>query len=238
MSKIITGGTATVSINGVVVSGVTDISIPKMEIITTETLKELGLYDTKVTWEEGPIKVSVTPPPIPKHPSPYDLIMPKMHQILRDLNVQIFTEEDAWFRIRLGTTFGVYFPTKDVIVINNKSDDMTNNPIFITFVLLHELIHWTGHASRLNRYSISAFEHNSINRHWEEIDTHTSREEVAANLGAWRLGAILDLDFKSMSSVLDGFFWHANELTLEELMEADKDANQAVDYIMRRIKHE
>lgn len=100
-------------------------------------------------------------------------------------------------------------------------------------VVLHELIHWTGHASRLNRLhkrrqistdddrqGIIDIEHNNIIYH---------TEEATAQLGMFKLAMVLGLDqfthFKAMTDYLASYH-------LANMHQAETESDDAVKFIL------
>jgi antirestriction protein ArdC len=77
--------------------------------------------------------------------------------------------------IKEGGDRATYFPEPDNIVV----------PAFAAFVnaaefyntILHELVHWTGHAARLNRMA-------ALKRQFEDHDRRYAVEELIAELGS------------------------------------------------------
>lgn len=91
--------------------------------------------------------------------------------------------------------------------------------------LLHELIHWTGHESRLDRLNISFFG-----------STSYAREELIAEAGSLILMQKLGLELSEMDQHKDYFkSWLDSAGDREEAMAyAMKEAERAVNYILER----
>lgn len=118
---------------------------------------------------------------------------------------------------------GMYDIENDKIIVNtnftlyNKYN--MNNIDLLNCIVLHELIHWTGHASRLDRIKRSYF----INRR------SYKKEETIANEGMFRIG----LHFGLESNILLKL-----KLKIENFLQYDmkKDAFKKIESAIGYIK--
>ena len=95
----------------------------------------------------------------------------------------------------------------DIIAINPESPDPTPLELIVT----HELIHWTGHPSRLDRESLA---HDWVT------------EEMVANLGMVILGGYLQFDTKVLIDV-----FRQKTATFEATQKAIDLAREAAIYL-------
>ena len=113
-----------------------------------------------------------------------------------------------------GGNVAAYTPARDVISMPERSrfkDDMA-----YASVLLHELGHWTGHASRLNREF-------SFNRSSEDYAREELRVEIFSFMCAQRLRLDFDPDMKSHLA----YVAHWAELVKKDPAEVVKAARDA-----------
>ena len=109
-----------------------------------------------------------------------------------------------------------YSPMKDRIVLPQSF----NNEAGFVNTLLHELIHATGHESRLNRFD-------KISR---------PAEELVAEIGSVLLANELNLEYEHNNSVAYIQAWmQALEDSKNELFKIMRAAEEAVDYVVETI---
>lgn len=145
------------------------------------------------------------------------------------LNIKVsdyYTFEDKYKSLPKNVyliTHGVYAPEFDVIALNPLRDHDC------TFTLAHELIHWTGHSSRLNRAAIKALEKGKAHSDLIVRDT----EELIANMGALRLLDYLGIKRKC----IDKEFSESMQYCLKGDYEiALFEANRAFRYLLERMR--
>jgi len=119
---------------------------------------------------------------------------------------------------------GLYFPDKDEIVLRNSITEYS-----VEFVLLHELIHATGHVNRLGRVSVVLMGL-GIGTSQLEIDT----EESVAQFGAYYLGLVLELDKENLLENLNGYSSCFNNLTPETMEYIKREAWNAAKWLCER----
>lgn len=116
----------------------------------------------------------------------------------------------------LPTDKAYYAPKSDKIIMPQSF----NNEAGFVNTLLHELIHATGHESRLNRFD-------KISR---------PAEELVAEIGSVLLANELNLEYEHNNSVAYIQVWmQALEDSKNELFKIIKCAEQAVDYVVETI---
>ena len=116
----------------------------------------------------------------------------------------------------LPTDKAYYAPKSDKIIMPQSF----NNEAGFVNTLLHELIHATGHESRLNRFD-------KISR---------PAEELVAEIGSVLLASELGLEYEHNNTVAYVQSWlQVLEESKDELPKIIKCAEQAVDYVMSEI---
>jgi len=125
-----------------------------------------------------------------------------------------------------------YSPTFDYVQMPNKSQFKTEGEYYS--VLVHEVIHSTGHKARLNRLSLNDAKFDSKKHSY-------SYEELVAELGAAYLTAMFGVSTekteKSSAAYLKGWLTRLTE-DKQMLFKASSDAQKAVDYIIKRAEIE
>ena len=119
-----------------------------------------------------------------------------------------------------------YIPTIDIITMPPRSDFHNTNAYYET--LFHEVTHWTGHKSRLNRAFDSSFGSDKY-----------AREELVAELGASFICSIAGIEQevdKNHAAYIQGWLKRLKEDPRLIIVAAGK-ACQAVDWCMG-ITHE
>ena len=86
---------------------------------------------------------------------------------------------NASVRIFFGGDRAYYTPSNDTITIPKHDNFMDTEAYYST--LLHEMSHWTGHSSRLNR--LFSFRMNSVSYAFEELIAEISTMFLSAETG-------------------------------------------------------
>ena len=120
-----------------------------------------------------------------------------------------------------------YQPSTDSIHMPPKEDFINATGYYST--LLHELTHWTGHSSRLNR-NLSGGKHT----------TAYAREELVAEIGSMFISCAAKIPqseevFQNHASYVDGWL-ECVKNDPNAIFKAAADANRAADYILASIK--
>lgn len=114
-----------------------------------------------------------------------------------------------------------YTPAEDYISLPRAAEFYSTEEYYST--LFHELIHWTGHGSRVNRASLTDFH-----------DENYNYEELVAEIGSAYLCSLCGIStmvVENQSAYINGWLNLSNEK--EGLFpKAAKDAQKAVDYIL------
>jgi antirestriction protein ArdC len=141
-------------------------------------------------------------------------------------------DADEWFAqigadVRAGANRAFYSPVHDMIQVPEFGDFLTADGYYAT--LAHEHIHWTGHASRLNRIESTIFG-----------SADYAAEELVAEIGAAFVMAILGLSAEPRK---DHAAYIANWLTAlhndhKFVYRAAKHAQAAVDLLRRQSNGE
>ena len=154
---------------------------------------------------------------------------------LEDLTEVNISEDAEAFILKLKTLKGLklihdkkntasYTPSKDVVTM--PLIEWFKNETKYYSTLFHELIHWTGHESRLNRFSTSMI---------AETKQEYAFEELVAEMGAMLV--YFDYNFKEefINSLvyLKGWLKHTKEESnkIETLDNAFKASNKAVTFL-------
>ena len=174
------------------------------------------------------------------------LVFPWALNLANSLNIQPLT---AW---EIGQKYGVtmnvrhlatYFCDLDTIGLQNSPHySATKNPVTMSLALLHEIIHCTGHSTRLNRDRISHWENHPRGKrvvftpNEEKIfDRQTAQEEIVAELGAHKLIERLGFYEPILKEELNFYikYWSKHE---PDMVQAEIDANKAVEYVLDMAK--
>lgn len=97
-------------------------------------------------------------------------------------------------------------------------------------VLFHELVHWTGHSSRLDRLQLGNTPDQTMDR-----AAHYAEEELVAELGACILAAHLDINSNALLDNSAAYIQHwLNQLKADKhfIFRVASQAQKAVDYIL------
>lgn len=132
-----------------------------------------------------------------------------------------------------GSTGGFWEPSRDFMCVRNALPFPFNLAGCMSRhtgdnFLMHEVIHWTGHPSRLNRPAIAEYFKVSHISQVPEILLHT--EEAIAELGMLRLAAALGFDIEP---IIKGATYYISTYPKADLLMAEKYAREAVDYILK-----
>ena len=110
-----------------------------------------------------------------------------------------------------------YSPTTDSIYLPLKGQFASASGYYNT--ALHELAHWTGHESRLNRFKSGTEEY--------------AKEELRAEIASWMLAESLGVDFEPQNSQAYVASWlKVLEDTPRELFKAASDAEKIKAYLI------
>jgi antirestriction protein ArdC len=127
--------------------------------------------------------------------------------------------------IRYGGTSAYYSPFHDYIQLPNKEDFFNASWFYST--ASHELGHWTGHPSRLNRLSLTAA---NGNKNTEEY----AREELVAELASLFLSMKTGLPHNPERHAAYISSWlRALKKDKNELFRAASAASKATDYLLQ-----
>ena len=153
--------------------------------------------------------------PIKYHPENMDKTQIDDNPVFDDceklLNLAVWYEND---------TAAYYIPSRDEIHLPNRLTFSSLSGFWGT--ALHELAHWTGHASRLNR----AIENNFGNRAY-------AREELVAEVSSWLLAVSLGTPHEPQNSASYLASWVRDfKDKPRELYRAISQAQKVVDYLL------
>lgn len=131
--------------------------------------------------------------------------------------------------IRHGGNRAYYTRSGDYIQLPNKELFVTPGAYYATAA--HELGHWTGHESRLNRETLNK------TRGFSPDDEHYAREELVAELASLYLSAETGLPHDpSQHAAYIGAWLNALKKDKNEIFRAASAASAATDYILKREK--
>ena len=118
---------------------------------------------------------------------------------------------------------GAFYWAYDLVVV---TPEKTYTPFSTPdIVLMHEIIHWTGHASRLARPVCEVMSQFELHPH----EIH--QEEAVAQIGMGMLAQELGWD---RADIIWYVNYYLDRLTLANIEQATKDARIAVDYILEK----
>ena len=153
--------------------------------------------------------------PIKYHPENMDKTQIDDNPVFDDceklLNLAVWYEDDVK---------AYYVPSRDEIHLPNRRAFSSLSGFWGT--AMHELAHWTGHASRLNR----AIENNFGNRAY-------AREELVAEVSSWLLSVTLGTPHEPQNSASYLASWVRDfKDKPRELYSAISQAQKVVDYLL------
>ena len=120
-------------------------------------------------------------------------------------------------------SYAYYNPESDVIVLP-KPEKFTNHDAYEA-TLLHELTHWTGHKSRLNRDCMANYSN----------ERDRAEEELTAEIGAFFLATYFNIqsDIENHASYVNSWKKHLNE---KDVMRATNRAAKAFHFMIERLE--
>ena len=122
--------------------------------------------------------------------------------------------------IKHGGDKAFYAPSVDFIQLPNKTDFRSNSDYYAT--ALHELAHWTGHTSRVNRDF-------SKSKKWG--DSSYAFEELVAELSAAMMCAHLKIDGQLQHASYIDSWLKVLKQDSKAILKASAEAQKAVDYL-------
>ena len=153
-------------------------------------------------------------------------LSPQIERMIGALGVR-WIEPDVYYKYT-GAYFGFeaqgkYHIVSDSISVRSGGPGSRETD----YVFLHELIHWTGHESRLARKAMTkAF------KTQDELTCAVHQEEVIAEIGACMLAWSLGLDRTAAESYMTKYL---PLYPKADLSSAYKDAQIAHNYVMSRL---
>ena len=119
----------------------------------------------------------------------------------------------------------MYTPKLDQIRIPNHHDFISTSDYYAT--LFHELVHSTGHVTRLNREGIAAAQLSDVIRY--------SKEELIAEMGASFLSALIGIENPELTNNAAAYVQSWLEVFKQDktmVVKAASQAQEAVDFIL------
>lgn len=162
---------------------------------------------------EGPRRISV------KQPTTFEIVEAG-EQILKDSGAKIFYDQaDRAF----------YNRQFDTIHLPPRAAFPSAEAYYGTSI--HELVHWTGHASRLNREALNK------SRGFSTTDEYYSREELVAEIGSMMLAAEKGIPHDPTQHAAYVSSWiKALKEDKNEIFRAAAAASAAADYVLGRSR--
>lgn len=135
---------------------------------------------------------------------------------------QIITGSGA--EIHYGGDRACYYLEKDIIEIPEREGFYSTAGYYST--LLHELVHWTGHSSRMKR-EMSAYKHSE----------KYAREELVAEIGSMFISAATGIpqckdDFENNTSYINSWLREIDDKS-NAIFKAVAEANKAADFLLK-----
>lgn len=161
----------------------------------------------------------------------YQKVNSSIKQIIKSLNVKVSDAQSVVKEKELSVpvnSAGCYVPVRDLIILNefNRSNEFTSNNI-----ILHELIHWTGHSSRLGRPLIQKYE-----LYFMPTGYEAEYEELIAIEGSILMHNCLNLDTENPEYTKNDHIKNIFEYTDEQdWARARIDAQKAVNFIFKKL---
>lgn len=166
-----------------------------------------------------------------------EMLLPEVIDLCKRLNIvpKVFTEvlqargQGSVSLDSLGQYCGSY---DEIALQDNPLIAPIDNKLRMSKTMLHEIIHWTGHSSRLARIKIVKSESYGPNGVMLPFECgEMAFEECIAELGAYRLAARLGLDTRALAPVIDSYLRVFGAGIL--MSEVCKEANYAIDYVIQ-----
>lgn len=155
-------------------------------------------------------------------------IDPQLLRLMRTLGVRAVSasehdsvlQDHAWFDEPV--PFGMYFPDGDKLFLNRDGIEAARHDV--NLVMAHELVHATGHRSRLARPGIVST---------MRLTTTKQHEEVVAEVGAVRLLDRLGLRLAGQTEELGEWIrYFLPTLGRDRIADGIRRADQAVSYLL------
>lgn len=132
-------------------------------------------------------------------------------------------------KLHIGTERAAYFPVRDAVVVPPMRDFETPEAFYGT--LFHELIHSTGHPSRLNRLSLEKGN--------EYGSAEYAEEELIAEIGAAFLSSEAGIEnLAPTTSYINSWLSKALNSDSSLIIKAASNAQKAVDWILGDGHHD
>jgi len=160
-------------------------------------------------------------------------LVPSVQRLIEALQVKVITYSELVQDSELFHEFGsipdcmqgCYHPVLDMIVV--KDEHLCNS----TEIVLHEIIHWAGAESRLNRKWVTDSKAIMMGTASQEtldsFNDDRDTEEATAEIGMLKLVLVLGLNpAQQADSALD----YLEGLLDIDMVKADKDSDKAVEY--------
>ena len=123
-----------------------------------------------------------------------------------------------------------YNPVLDVVVVNDT--ELAN----ATELVLHEIIHWSGAETRLNRQWVTSMKAAMLGDQSEELLEYLTdkrdTEEATAQIGMLKLALVLGLN---PAQYAESTLTYLEDLLDFSLKKAEEDSDKAVEYLVTRI---
>ena len=136
---------------------------------------------------------------------------------------QIITNSKA--KINYGGNEAFYSPSGDYIQLPVKSDFKSTESYYST--ALHELVHWTGHSSRLDR-KLEDYHIAKNNRAFEELIAEIGSMFVSCEAGIQQSEG----EFQNHASYVDGWISYL-EKDSNAIFKAAAQASKAADFLLK-----
>lgn len=161
--------------------------------------------------------------PIPKyHTKDYDLPVKEFNPVKTAETILSNSGAKIFYDVTNGPNY--YSPGRDEIHYHDKKDFFSAGQFYST--ALHELVHWTGSPTRLNRDLPGGLMD-------EGIDTR-AKEELVAEIGSYELCKSLKIDFEPQNHIAYVQSWckalHDKPIAI---FEATKQASAAKDFCLQ-----
>lgn len=157
----------------------------------------------------------------------------KVINLAKTLNIKLYSfRKLPWVKktnkFYYEVTNGVYLPkkNKNVIYYNERTLE------WLSFTVLHEIIHWTGTKNRLNRGTLSRYLNSSFSLE-NDNNKSISTEELTAEIGSVLLAKELKIPIKKYKQRCIEF---CNQFPNGDVDKAKQQAYEAIKYIKEDLK--
>lgn len=162
-----------------------------------------------------------------------DNVNPRVLRLVKNLNIRLLSFAECFVSGILidpdicQNSNGFYECYHDFIAFNHTPKPSIDD---LNSCILHEIVHWSGHPTRLNREAVKAGSELLIHE-LEPSVIHT--EEVTAQLGMFKLATCLGLNNERYLEMTNRYI---ARYPLANYLDADMESTKALEFIVNKEK--